>query len=310
MPERATSSLTPYRFIAGILAATAILAVLLAFASPSNAELRRLDLVVAGAFATLAVSSRLLLPRIRGDWGLDALLVLVILTAGYGMLLVVNAESQVLIGLGLVLFAVFSAYFRPWPRLAALLLVLVSVYLAGALINDLTGTPIVPLAVVVVIVGASVMVSFLAGELNRLALTDPLTGALNRRGLDIAAERVRASTARTGIPVTVGLVDLDRFKDFNDRCGHRAGDSMLVGVANAWWEALERDQVLARYGGDEFAVVLPGLNPEQARELASRVTRPPGGSWTVGFCLWDRGYDLDDALAYADQAMFRAKRGV
>lgn len=308
-PAAPSPPLAPYKFMAVMLGATAALAILLSLAPTSNADLARLDLVVAGAFAALALCARFLLPRVPGDWGLDALLVLVIVTAGYGMLLTRDGESQVLIGLGLVLFSVFAAYFRPRPRFAALLILLVAVYLVCATINRQTGTPLVPLAVVVVIIGVSVMVAVLADRLRHMALIDPLTGALNRRGLDVASERIRTAALRNGVPVTVGLADVDRFKEFNDRLGHRAGDEMLVEVATAWRGAMGGEQLVARYGGDEFALILPGVRPDDARVLASRLPRPAEGTWTVGFCEWDLREDLDDALGRADAAMFRAKRG-
>ncbi len=110
--------------------------------------------------------------------------------------------------------------------------------------------------------------------------TDPLTGLANRRALEegLAVELERS--ARTGQPLAVAIIDLDHFKDYNDRFGHQVGDDVLVEVARTMRRRLRAVDLLARYGGEEFCAVLPGTTAEQAAATldAVRRWRQPSGA--------------------------------
>ena len=105
----------------------------------------------------------------------------------------------------------------------------------------------------------------LLDRLERMARTDELTGLTNRRAwdLELARELVRAD--RDDAPLAIAMLDLDRFKDYNDRLGHQAGDRLLKEAAGAWRGVLRETDLLARYGGEEFAIALPGCDRETAR---------------------------------------------
>jgi diguanylate cyclase (GGDEF)-like protein len=222
-----------------------------------------------------------------------------------------TASGQVLIGLGFVLFGVFIAYFRPTSRVVMHLALMFVAYSTALLVNRQLQT-VVDLIIVSLVVGSvTLMVSRLANALRALALRDGLTGALNRRGLDLVSEPLSAAAARSGQPVTVGLLDIDSFKAYNDTHGHQAGDAALVAVVDAWRTQLRASDILARYGGDEFALVLPGTRREDAEELAARLAAAHELRWTAGFVEWTPQEDLYAALGRADTLMFdrKPKRG-
>ena len=121
------------------------------------------------------------------------------------------------------------------------------------------------------------------------------------------AEPLAAAAARSGQAITVGLIDIDSFKAYNDEHGHIAGDAALVALVDAWRGELRASDILARYGGDEFALVLPGTRREDADELAVRLAAASELSWTVGFVEWTPQEDLYAALGRADTLMFERK---
>jgi diguanylate cyclase (GGDEF)-like protein len=150
----------------------------------------------------------------------------------------------------------------------------------------------------------------LVEQLAHLARTDPLTGLINRRGWDELAPLELVRAARHGHPLTFALLDLDHFKAYNDHCGHQAGDQLLKGVCLAWNQALRRTDLLCRWGGEEFAVLMPDCGLEQARELVQRLRGllPDGQTCSAGLARWDGKADLDDLISRADIALYDAKR--
>ncbi|MHB8573420.1 MAG: PAS domain S-box protein [Candidatus Dormibacteria bacterium] len=148
--------------------------------------------------------------------------------------------------------------------------------------------------------------------LRRVALTDALTGLPNRRAWDMEIEREMARSERDGRPICVAIIDLDSFKGYNDDWGHQRGDRLLRDVADAWRAALREVDYLARYGGDEFAVLLPACDLESARMVLNRMvaTTPERQSCTVGVACHIPGVTARtvDPMAIADEALYTAKR--
>jgi diguanylate cyclase (GGDEF)-like protein len=108
-------------------------------------------------------------------------------------------------------------------------------------------------------------------DLERLASTDPLTGLHNRRAFLIYCEKELMRSSRATEPFSLVLIDLDHFKQVNDRHGHDAGDAALCAVASQLRGAVRENDVLARWGGEEFIVLLPGASSEQAVHVAQRL---------------------------------------
>ena len=147
------------------------------------------------------------------------------------------------------------------------------------------------------------------GVLARLARTDPLTGLANRRGWDEQLARELARARRSGEALSVALLDLDDFKAFNDAHGHQAGDRLLLEAATAWNGQLRDVDILCRWGGDEFALLLPACPRTQADEVIARLqgATPRDQSCTAGVVGWDGREIADDLLGRADRALFQAK---
>jgi diguanylate cyclase (GGDEF)-like protein len=147
------------------------------------------------------------------------------------------------------------------------------------------------------------------GRLERLALTDELTGVPNRRHWDEQLPRELGRSLRYDEPVCVAMLDLDRFKDYNDAFGHQAGDRLLKEVTAAWREVLRPYDLLARYGGEEFTLTLMGCELDDAVVITERLREatPAGTSCSAGVAQWDRNEDPSTLVGRADQALYEAK---
>jgi len=149
----------------------------------------------------------------------------------------------------------------------------------------------------------------LLGRLEVAARTDDLTGLLNRRAWDEELERELARADRSGAALCVAVLDLDRFKAYNDEHGHQAGDRFLKQIAGAWSDRLRTADILARYGGEEFALALPGTNLVHAETMLERLRSclPEGQTCSAGVCCWDGSESAGDLTARADTALYAAK---
>lgn len=108
-------------------------------------------------------------------------------------------------------------------------------------------------------------------DLHNMALRDPLTGVFNRRALDEPLTRELKAGLRYGAPACLMILDLDYFKTVNDRLGHTAGDLVLRELASLMTNTVREIDIVGRYGGEEFAIILPHTSVEQAQPLAERL---------------------------------------
>lgn len=164
-----------------------------------------------------------------------------------------------------------------------------------------------------------------ADENNRvLAALDPLTGVANRRSLIAALDRDVARAQRMREPMALMMVDIDHFKDVNDRYGHPAGDRVLCSVVNVLRQRVRAQDLVGRYGGEEFMVLLPDTGLTGAQQLARALCKAveesrcpadgvpgPGIAVTVSIGVFggrlESGDSWDMLIAAADRALYQAK---
>jgi diguanylate cyclase (GGDEF)-like protein len=156
-------------------------------------------------------------------------------------------------------------------------------------------------------------------KLETIAQRDPLTGLLNRRAFKEVCDLLWARSIRQNQPLAVLMIDIDHFKRINDRLGHAAGDEVLREVADLLIRKLRADDLVCRYGGEEFAAILPNTSEAQALALAERLrseiamldlTGPGQQRITVSIGLAQRTSGIEhweNVLACADQALYEAK---
>ena len=156
-------------------------------------------------------------------------------------------------------------------------------------------------------------------DVRTAASTDALTGLLNHGAMQVRVREEIARAARDRLPLCCVLIDLDDFKRVNDELGHPAGDALLRRVADALRAEVRPYDQVARYGGDEFVLVLPGIEEQAARAVAERVQERvragsprtphgPHGSCSIGVAAWEAPMGADELLAAADRALLLAKR--
>jgi diguanylate cyclase (GGDEF)-like protein len=191
-----------------------------------------------------------------------------------------------------------------WPRLATV-----------SVVTYILNISLLPLA------SMWMMQARLEWELLRQTTVDPLTGMLNRRGLEQAMERELVWARRYGQDLTVAMLDLDHFKQLNDRYGHPAGDAVLTGVAQFLQNRLRQTDVVGRIGGEEFVLLFPNTDMAQGgpvlEEVCRRLRQHEGmvpsqpvrvtASFGVTSMNGRRAVSGIELLQEADQALYRAK---
>jgi diguanylate cyclase (GGDEF)-like protein len=188
----------------------------------------------------------------------------------------------------------------------------------GPLLIQWLTVAIVGGVVVVFVAALKAALEQLVGRLGALAREDPLTGALNRRAFVERLDAEIAREARTGGTCAVAVVDVDHFKDINDRFGHAAGDAALRRLVGSISARLRRGDALGRLGGEEFAVLLAGTGPtgaeayaEELRVVVAEDAALSGTPFTVSVgvaALPAAETSAEDLIAIADEALYRAKR--
>lgn len=205
----------------------------------------------------------------------------------------------------------------------------VSTMLTGAPANYLNGGPVLQWVLLsTTVLQGGITVAFvwmtaavLQEDLRRLAATDPLTGLMNRRAIEVTARQTMALSLTEQTPLAAILVDLDHFKKINDTYGHAFGDRTLMDVAHCLQRNMRGSDLLGRIGGDEFAIVLPNTDAETALGIAERLRGSlaslhvtHGGfeapvSASIGLAQLDQTTsNWEELIVHCDRALYAVKK--
>ncbi len=155
-------------------------------------------------------------------------------------------------------------------------------------------------------------------ELERIAATDRLTGVYNRLRLDQIQEKELAYAERYGVAFSLLLLDVDQFKSINDQFGHRIGDLVLIDLARVLGETIRKTDTLGRWGGEEFLIICPNTQIDNARQMAENVRQKVEEhefaeighkTISVGVACYRSGDSIVAIMERADKALYRAKDG-
>jgi diguanylate cyclase (GGDEF)-like protein len=275
-----------------------------------EAHHRPLMAVLAGSFALLAVLllslpiPRLITGRVRE---LFFVVWSVVSTLGIALFYHLDGGGRSPLAFGLVLALAFSGLLYPLRGALGVAALVLGSYLAVALAHPYRLTDV--LFVEAALLATSAMCVWTAWwrdcqrrELTRLSRTDPLTGCLNRRGLE---DRVARAIA-VGRPFAIVTLDLDGLKEINDRDGHAAGDALLCAAAARLADAVRANDAVGRLGGDEFAVVLPGSDRAAAQRVCERATDDVQASFGIAAFPAD-GSTMDALFRHADAGVYAEK---
>lgn len=262
-----------------------------------------------GAFVVASAGALLVwfvVPRI-GPRAFDGSLIVTAVVIALSTTAAANWRSQMIAALILLMLGVLTAFFVPLPRMWIILGIQMAIFAIALAVDHHDTTPwsYVVLGVTNVVLAAAV--SRVGRSMREEAGHDPLTEVLNRHGFEDQAHLVEALARRAGNRIFVGFLDLDAFKRFNDEHGHDAGDRLLADVAHGWSGALRAGDLLVRWGGDEFVVVLAARSLEEAEAVVSRLRAVHPAPWTYGITEWLDGERIESVIARADAALLSAK---
>ena len=161
-------------------------------------------------------------------------------------------------------------------------------------------------------IGIAIENARLYEETKLLSLHDPLTGLANRRLMDIVVERSFAKVKRYSSPISALMLDIDYFKKFNDTYGHIAGDGLLVDIAKILLGEVRDVDLVVRYGGEEFLVLLAETDLQKAQEVAERIRstieKEKGITVSLGVSAYQQRMSREDLIHKADEALYQAKQ--
>lgn len=237
----------------------------------------------------------------------------IVIAVGVTMESTIIAAATTSAGMTLTAFmytwlVVYAAYFFPPRAVAIVVAYIIGSFTVALLIDGLPNVLLTWMIVACTVFALGFVLTRLNESLRHQAGTDHLTGLPNRSAFLTAALRERAIADRSLAPLSIAVLDLDGFKQVNDNLGHAAGDRLLADIAACWRDCLRAGDLLARHGGDEFVLLLPGTSMVDADEVLRRLHAPGlAVEWSAGVSEWISGEPLESCLAKADRQLYLAK---
>ena len=269
----------------------------------------RPDLVATALAALIASVAILVAGRRFSRAAAGTLMVLVLVVVVPSVTRVPSELRAVNLGLLFLPFFLFLVWFLPmwFARLLGYVWIgLYAVIMLGRFGIEIS-TVVLTIGVTGVVIGE--LVGRFKGRLERTSLTDPLCDVWNKRGFERVLGSTVTAAERGGQPLALLVIDLDGFKRVNDELGHGAGDALLRGFARQMAGRTRPEDVFARFGGDEFALLLIGVDQHEAVRTAERLQREiTDPAWSYGVAEWAPGETPAAFVERADLLMLRAKR--
>jgi diguanylate cyclase (GGDEF)-like protein len=210
-------------------------------------------------------------------------------------------------GMALPIFGVYAVWFLQWPSGRIVVYVGVIWWLTAVAQRGSIGLAGFAVAQALQTIIATEVFARIKQRMDALASTDPLTGALNVRGVTEALARELARARRRKSAVSVIAIDLDGLRELNNSRGHRAGDGLLKAVTGHWRGEVRNIDMIGRTGGDEFVIVLPDTTEAEAKAVATRLSVTSPGDWSAGVAQAEPDDTVETLLERADKLMYEHK---
>ena len=307
-PARAASERPVEVRVLGLLFLCGATAVLVSLAFPESPQVDRGTIAWLGALGYPAGVGVVFWGRRLPHWALQMLLAGGTALTGAGIYFAHGAAVGASAALFYVWVAMFAFHF--FSLRTALIQLAWAAATYASVLGLVGGRGVIPqwvLTMATAAVAGTVM-AIVSRRLRQMAVTDQLTGLPNRQLLDPLLTLEIARAHRESSTLCLALVDLDGFKEVNDRLGHAAGDETLVAEVQAWRKQLRGSDTLVRYGGDEFVVVMPGADRQSAEAVTSRLSASGPVPASAGVAVLGNPDSPAELLSRADHALYERKR--
>ncbi len=276
-----------------------------AVAFPANLKPPTADSVVSLVWVAVSLVLLLILGARTPRWFIHLQLVTAMMLTASLVYSALTTLGAALFGWAYCMIAMYVSVWLPRRTAAGYVVGTAVLYLATlGLRGDLPYLLVTWLITITVSSTIALLLGFLVGRLRTIATVDPLTGLRNRAGLDSVVARAHIP----GAPTSLVVSDLNDFKAVNDSQGHLAGDRLLQDIGAALRASISPSDFAFRTGGDEFMLILPGRDVDDARVLMDRIASQVDVDLSSGIVEWPRGEGFDSAMSRADELMYEAKR--